>query len=261
LSQDTKEHFVSVTEISGDEVSQEQVARMCERYVWAAEYCKDKDVLEVACGAGQGIGVLSRTSSRFAAGDFSADLVQIAKSHYGKRAEILQFDAQDMPFEDNSLDVIILFEAIYYIPDAKKFLLECRRLLRPEGYVLIATANKDLFDFNPSPHTHTYYGVVELNKLFADHSFECSFFGGTPISEISWKQKLLRPVKRLVVGLNLMPKTMAGKKIFKRLIFGKLVPLPAEITASTQSSSTLEKLKENIADDRHKVIYCAAKLL
>ena len=33
---------------------------------------------------------------------------------------IKQFDAQDMPFEDKSKDVIILFEAIHYIPDADK---------------------------------------------------------------------------------------------------------------------------------------------
>jgi len=39
--------------------------------------------------------------------------------------------------------VIILFEAIYYIPDAEKFVEECARVLRLGGKVLIATANKD----------------------------------------------------------------------------------------------------------------------
>ena len=30
---------------------------------------------------------------------------------------------------------------------------------------------------------------------------------------------------------GLLPKTMAGKKLLKRLVFGELVPMPAEITA------------------------------
>ena len=81
-----------------------------------------------------------------------------------------------MPFEDHSADAVILFEAIYYLPAVEQFVDECRRVLRPRGLVLIATANKDLYDFNPSPHSHAYYGVVELYRLFAERGFapECS---------------------------------------------------------------------------------------
>lgn len=255
-----KNDFTEVTEVSGDDVSQEQIERMCERYFWAGGYCKEKDVLEAACGAGQGIGYLQNLSNDFEAGDYSEALVNIAKKHYDKRANIFQFDAQEIPKEDNSLDVIILFEALYYIPDAQKFVKECKRLLRPNGVVLIATANKDLFDFNPSPHTFKYYGVVELEDLFNKHGFKCDFFGGTPIAEVSWKQKILRPIKKLVISLNLMPKTMAGKKLIKQLVFGKLVPLPAEISAETAQYTPPTKLPNSVADCGYKVIYCAAKL-
>ena len=83
--------------------------------------------------------------------------------------------------------------------------------------------------FNPSPHSYKYYGVVELNDLFAKHGFKAEFFGDTPISKISMIQKILRPVKKIAVNLNLMPKSMAGKKLLKRLVFGDLVEMPAEI--------------------------------
>ena len=56
--------------------------------------------------------------------------------------------------------------------DAEKFVNECKRVLRHGGKVLVATANKDLYDFNPSPHSCKYYGVMELNELFARHGFE-----------------------------------------------------------------------------------------
>jgi SAM-dependent methyltransferase len=101
-----------------------------------------------------------------------------------------------MPFDDKSKDVIILFEAIYYLPNVEEFIKECIRVLRPGGCVLIATANKDLYDFNPSPHSHTYYGVVELNELISSHGFKTEFFGDTPVERVPLRQRIFRPIKK-----------------------------------------------------------------
>ena len=51
-----EDDYKSVTEISGDDVSLEQVERIQNRYCWAKKYCESKDILEVACGSGQGLG-------------------------------------------------------------------------------------------------------------------------------------------------------------------------------------------------------------
>ncbi len=116
-----------------------------------------------------------------------------------------QFDAQVMPFEGQSADVVILFEAIYYLPSAEHFIAECQRVLRPGGQILIVTANKDLYDFNPSPHCHVYYGVIELDRLFTEHGFVVECFGYHSIRDVSLRQKVLRPVKKLTVALGLIP--------------------------------------------------------
>jgi ubiquinone/menaquinone biosynthesis C-methylase UbiE len=252
--------FISVTEISGDEVTREQVERLCNRYYWAGRYCSDKDVLEVACGTGQGLGYLAGLAKSIEAGDYSGPILDIARKHYGKRISLRQFDAQSMPFADHSLDVIILFEALYYLPNVEQFIRQCARVLRPGGMVLIATANKDLFDFNPSPHSHKYYGVRELQDVFSQFGFKAQFFGDTPVDSVSLRQKILRPVKRLVVSLNLMPKSMAGKKLLKRLVFGNLVAMPAEIDENTAEYVEPNPIASDSPDSRHKVIYCAATL-
>ena len=88
------------------------------------------------------------------AGDISEPILNIARKYYGNRLPLKKFDACKMPFTDNSKDVIIIFEAIYYLPDIDKFIDECTRVLRPDGEILIATANKDLPEFNPSPYSH-----------------------------------------------------------------------------------------------------------
>lgn len=252
--------FIAITELAGDEVSSEQVERICRRYYWAGDYCRGKDVLEVACGAGQGVGYLASLARSVEAGDYSKPILEVAQRHYGSRFSFKQFDAQSMPFEAGRFDVIIVFEALYYIPDVTRFFEECRRVLRPGGVLLIATANKDLFDFNPSPHSVRYLGVAELSQELERVGFRPAFFGDTPLGSVSLRQRLLRPVKKAAVALGLMPRTNDSKKFLKRLVFGKLVRMPAEIGARTGTRVAPAALPPGQPDRAHKVIFCAARL-
>ncbi len=249
---------VDVTELSGDEVSQEQVERLCHRYYWAGEFCRGKDVLEAGCGAGQGLGYIAGLARSLIAGDFSEDIMEIARRYYGDRIALRRFDAQDMPFENDSFDVVILFEAIYYLPSTERFVEECKRVLRPGGKVLISSANKDLYDFNPSPHSHGCFGTQELFELFDSHGFSVECFGSTPVDRVSMRQRLLRPAKKIAVALDLIPKTMNAKKILKRIVFGDLVPMPYEVTDRMVRPDEPNAIPVDRSDTIHKVIFCAA---
>lgn len=256
-----KTDFATVTELANEEVPMEQVERLSHRYYWAGEYCQGRDVLEVACGAGQGLGYLASVSNSVRAGDITSALVTSAHTYYGSRIEIIEMDAQSLPFSGRSMDVVILFEAIYYLPSAEHFVNECRRVLRPGGRVLIVTANKDLYDFNPSPFSQQYYGVVELGNLFGENGFSCEFFGNVPVDTAAWRQQILRPIKALAVKLNLMPKTMSGKKLLKRLVFGNLVPMPAEINRDSAPYTPPEPISPAQPDRKFKAIYLSAILV
>ena len=247
-----------MSELSGTEVPQEQVDRISNRYGWAAGYCRGKDVVEVACGTGQGLAYLNRHARSVEAGDISQPIVDLANAHYGDRINIGCFDARRTPWGDTSKDVIVIFEAVYYLESFPEFLDECLRLLRPGGMVLVATANKDLSDFNPSPYSHTYYGVVELESVLRSNGFSAEYFGYLSVSEISLRQRILRPAKQMAVKLGLMPKTMAGKKLLKKLVYGDLVEMPAEITEEHLQSYVPPEILRIAKNTTHKVIYCAA---
>jgi len=253
-------NFVEVTELAGSGISAEQLTRMAHRYGWAAGFCVQKDVVEVACGSGPGLGMLARVSRSLEAGDYSEDILKIARAHYGERIALRQLDAQALPYADASKDVIIMFEAIYYIPDAMRFVRECRRVLRPGGQVLIASANKDLYDFNPSPFSHRYYGANELVTLFEAAGFKAEVFGYMPVGEVSTRQRVLRPVKKIAVALGLMPKTLKGKRFLKKFVFGKLVTMPGELPPSEAAVEPPLPLAPDLPDQVHKVLYCRAAL-
>ena len=253
-------NFQVVTEMPGDPVSRVQVDRLLSRYTWAASYCGGKDVVEAACGAGPGLGLLDKASRSLEAGDFSEPILARAREHYGKRISLQIFDAQRMPFGDHSKDIVILFEALYYLPSASSFVAECKRVLRPGGKVLLATANKDLWDFHPSAFSVQYYGVTELKQLFAEQGFSTEFFGYERAKQSSVGNRVLRFVKRLAVISGLMPKTMAGKRWLKRIVFGPPIPMPGELSTEGEPQLDLSLIDGSQPDTVHEVIYCAATL-
>lgn len=253
-------NYYDVTEMSGTKVSKEQVERMCKRYYWAKNYCINKDVLEVACGAGQGLGYLQKYSKSIEGGDYSDEILKTPLKYYGDRITIKQFDAHSLPYTDKSKDVIIIFESIYYLKSFETFIKECKRVLKKDGILLISTANKDLYDFNPSPFTYKYYGVLELKEILKKNNFNSKFFGDVSTANISIRQKVLRPIKKIAVKLNIVPKSMMGKKILKKLVFGNLVNLPYEIMDNLLEYKNPKILSSKKADREYKVIFCEAKL-
>lgn len=259
-SGDTKAHFAEVTEIAGQKISAEQLERTCNRYYWARQFIEGGDIVEAGCGAGQGLGYLASHARSVVGGDISAEVMARAQSTYGDAIELRVFDAASMPWPDNSFDAVLLFEAIYYLPDIDAFFTEVRRVLRPGGQLLIATANRDLYDFNPSPFSVCYYGVTDLAQICQRYGFDSRFWGFVDVSRVSLRQRILRPVKSVASRFGLIPKTMGGKEFLKKLFFGTMVDMPASILDTPVTYVEPAPIPADQPDSRHKVIYCAARL-
>lgn len=250
--------YTDVTELASTPISKEQLFRLYNRYHWSSQYCIDKEVLEVACGSAAGVGYLARFAKSVRAGDYSEKILEKARDYYQSRFEFDQFDAQNIPYNDNSFDVIIIHEALYYIEDATRFIAECQRLLRPNGQIIITSSNKDLFDFNPSPHSTVYHGVIELRKLLENYGFTGDFYGSQPTQDMTLIQKYTRFCKFLAVKLGLIPKTMRGKRFLKRIIFGSPVMMPSEVMPNMTEQEIPLGIPNNKPCLDFKIIYCVA---
>lgn len=251
--------FSTVTETPGNQITREAWSMMWTRYAFAAQYCEGKDVLEVACGAGQGLGHLARTARRVVGGDYTGHLARIAHEHYRDRVPVMQLDAQALPFVDRSFDVVILYEAIYYLPEPGEFLEECRRILRDGGVVLTCTANREWEGFNPSPYSVRYLSADELLRLFRTHGFDAEVYAAYPVQEATVRDRILSSIRRVAVGLHLIPKTMAGKAFLKRIFCGKLVTLPPEFSDDMPRASRPETLDDTRSARGYKVLYAAGR--
>ncbi|QQS10861.1 MAG: class I SAM-dependent methyltransferase [Rhodospirillales bacterium] len=250
--------FTDVTELPAAPISRAQLERLVQRYVWAAGRCAGKDVLDVACGAGAGLGMFLARARSVVAGDIDETILSVARGHYGDRVQLRRCDAQELPFADASFDVVVMFEALYYLAAPQRFVAESRRVLRPGGEVLLCTANKSLLGFTPSPHSVAYHDPPELAALFAAAGFNMTFLGGAPVAEAGLRRRALAPVKALAGKLGLMPGTMAGKERLRRLVFGKLAPMPAELRGDEAPYVAPVPIPADRPDTAYQVLYCVA---
>jgi ubiquinone/menaquinone biosynthesis C-methylase UbiE len=251
--------YTTVTEIPGNKVTREQVERAYTRYRFASEVCEGKDVLEVACGPGLGLGYLAQKAKKVVGGDYTENLLKVAKEHYKERIDVLRLDAHTLPFQEDTFDVVILYEAIYYLENPEEFIDECRRVLRENGTLLICTVNKDWSDFNPSPFSTKYFSAQELFALLKQYNFDVELFGDCPVSADSAMDKIISIIKRTAVALHLMPKTMKMKEIFKRFFFGKLLTLKEEIEDGVVEYSPPVLITSDSPNLQYKVLYAVAR--
>jgi SAM-dependent methyltransferase len=253
--------FSTVTEQPGQLATRLQLAMLSARYAWAAGYAAGKDVAEIACGAGLGLGWLARLATTVEAGDLNDANCRTAQETYGARdnIRIRTLDALDLPFPRQSLDVLLLFEAIYYLPGAERFFMEARRVLRPGGTLLIATVNCQWSGFNPSPFHSRYFSASELADALARHGFGVQVRAGFP-ERTGPSARLVDAVRRAAVALRLIPRTMAGKAFLKRLFYGTLQAIPAELEPARGNSGPFVPVPG--ADlNRYRVLYAEARKL
>jgi ubiquinone/menaquinone biosynthesis C-methylase UbiE len=247
--------YSDVTEVPGNKISAEALEMMCLRYGFAGDICAGKDVLEVACGAGQGLGLLARKGRSIVGGDYTERLLQMAREHYGTSMKLVRLDAHQLPFHAGSFDVVLLYEAIYYLANAERFVRECRRVLRDGGVVLICSVNREWPDFSPSPLSTRYYSAEELADLLSRSGFLVEIRGAFQVSRKSPKDVIVSFVKRAARELRLIPKTMKGKEFLKRVFLGKLVPMPREIPGNTSCSAGPEPTPSFRPLPGYKVIF------
>jgi len=224
--------FSEIAEVAGRHVTREALSMLYTRYEFAATLAEGRDVLEVACGCGPGLGYLAQRARRVIGGDYTAPLLAQANRHYKETIPLVRLDAHALPFRSASFEAVLLYEALYYLGEPRRFVEETGRVLRRPGCLVVSTVNCEWADFIPSALSTRYFSGLELTSLLNDHGFKTALYGAFPVTRNSAKDWIVSLLRRAGVQLHLIPSTMKGKEVLKRLFLGKLVMFPAEVASA-----------------------------
>lgn len=250
----------AITDVAGEPAEATQLERLIARYHWTASYCEGREVLEVACGTGQGLGLLRARARAVYACDLSSENLEGARRGNGQGQPLVQANAQTLPFADQSVDVVVLLEAIYFLPSAGAFLAEARRVLRPNGWCLVSAVNKDCPDFNPRHSLYrALYGAAELSQQFRRHGLVPNCFGIIPMDQPSLRSRAFRPIKKLAISLDVVPESKRARLLLKRIVFGGLQLMPHDISQMPGPASAPQPLTADAPDPVHQVVLCAGR--
>jgi ubiquinone/menaquinone biosynthesis C-methylase UbiE len=107
-------------------------------------------VLEIGFGPGVALAeILTRASAGFVAGvDTSELMVRQGRARHAEaiasgRLEIRQGDADALPYDDATFDVVCGTHVIYFWPDPVAVMREARRVLRPDGRLALAYQERE----------------------------------------------------------------------------------------------------------------------
>jgi ubiquinone/menaquinone biosynthesis C-methylase UbiE len=132
-------------------------------------------ILELGCGTGVfwdgKIDKLPNETSLILS-DYSQGMVDVTREKFSSNENISfqQIDIQDIPFETDSIDLVIANSMLYHVPDIPKALSEVKRVLKPGGTFTCSTTGKNgmnhwmhhtLKKFNPKIHAF-YEGRVSF---------------------------------------------------------------------------------------------------
>ena len=146
------ERFVP-DQMRGQLVAAEHLAR----YRWAASFCDGRRVLDAGCGAGYGTELLNQAGAANVVGvDVSEAALTLARAAVSDGVTCEPGDVAALSYPDDSFDVVVCFEVIEHVEDPERVLDELRRVLRPDGLLLLSSPNRTRYVPGDPHHRHEY---------------------------------------------------------------------------------------------------------
>lgn len=255
-------------QLPGREIGLAEYRYTCYRYYFATQYAQSKRVLEVGCGAGIGLHYLTSRVKAVVGGDYSLENLGLAREHYRKSQELVGFDAHFLPFSKNSFDVLLALEIAHYL-EMEVFLLEAKRVLAPQGTLVICLPNPNRPNFVPSKGSRRYYTINELAKILSHSGYQFEIYGLFRIPEPSrmvgnylfnWS---LAKASALLNIVDPILHTRRMKTMAKKLIGYKPYSLPGSLTDEDMQVVMDVRpvpLSARVPDGSHMFLYAVAQI-
>jgi ubiquinone/menaquinone biosynthesis C-methylase UbiE len=196
-----------------------------DRYNFALKFLTGKEIIiDAACGSGYGSEILSPGAKKVIGLEINDHAIKYAKEHHSKNnIEFYKADLNEkINLPDNYSDVIVSFETLEHIANQENILREFKRLLKPAGFLIISTPDKNLI--SGGLESDNPFHIKELTKIefinFLKRFFVIEgLFGQTKLKKLpSWKKclKKFRNISFLRKIKQYFAKIVGFERLFHR---------------------------------------------
>ncbi len=149
-----------------------------------SEYLNDQkydNLLDIGCGTGYLIDMLSKNhKAEYTGLDLSPKMIKEANKKKIKNATFVEGRSDDLPFEDNTFDIVTCSQSFHHYPETDKPLKEALRVLKPGGLYIIS-------DTGVGPFRMLGVKIDDFIYRHFSNSGDCN---------ISYKEKMIKDMIR-----------------------------------------------------------------
>jgi SAM-dependent methyltransferase len=162
-----------------DETEPGIVALHLKRYEFARPYCVARRVLDAGCGVGYGSAFLGEFATSVVGVDVSEEAIDYARARYGGgNVEFAVGDLERLERRDGEFDAVVAFEVIEHLRHPELFVAEARRLLKPDGVLVVSTPRADRGDERPeNPFHEREFAPDEFERLLRESFGHVEVYG------------------------------------------------------------------------------------
>jgi ubiquinone/menaquinone biosynthesis C-methylase UbiE len=158
-----------------------------------AHVARGDAVLDLGCGEGAFTAALAEAGAR----PIGVDVADTALARARERHPDLDYrraaPGEPLPVDDAAVDVVWASEVLAFVPDTARMLSEVRRVLRPEGALLVTTPNhgrvralvrglaSDLDPLGPALRFYTRTSLRTVLEAFGFDAVSVRAAGGPPL--------------------------------------------------------------------------------
>jgi ubiquinone/menaquinone biosynthesis C-methylase UbiE len=121
-------------------------------------------LVDLGTGTGQALELFADQSQKLFGIDSSRDMLAIARTALPqttlRRAELRQADIYAVPLPDNTADVVTIHQVLHFLDEPQKALLEARRIMKPNGRLLVVDFAPHELETLREAHAHRRLGLA-----------------------------------------------------------------------------------------------------
>lgn len=171
------------------------------KVVKSVQKAKPATILDIATGTGDlAIAMAKATDAKISGFDLSAGMLEVGRKkvseqNLANRIEMIQGDAENMPFADNSFDVITVAFGVRNFENLSKGLDEIYRVLKPGGkFIILEFSQPESF---PMKQLYSFYSKNILPRIGKQISKDQSAYTYLPdsVKAFPYGEKMINILK------------------------------------------------------------------